>query len=146
MSLDERALAALRRTGGSDPDVYETRSGRRRKVWRVAGAVAAVLVLAWLAASVLRATPVEVATAEPVEGPGASTVLNASGYVVARRLATVSSKVTGRIESVLFEEGVSVEAGQELARLDSAATLTVFRVAERQQDAARRRLTETAKV
>jgi len=143
MSLDEKALAALRRTDGSDPDVYETRSGRRRNLWRVAGAAAAVLILAWLAASALRATPVEVATAEPVEGPGANTVLNASGYVVARRLATVSSKVTGRIESVLFEEGVSVEAGQELARLDSAATLAVFRVAERQQDAARRQLTET---
>jgi RND family efflux transporter MFP subunit len=143
MSLDEKALAALRRTGEPAADVYETRSDRRRRLWRIAAAAAAVVILAWLAASLLRATQVEVATAEPAEEPGATTVLNASGYVVARRLATVSSKVTGRIESVLFEEGVSVEAGRELARLDSAAALAVFRVAERQQDAARRQLTET---
>ena len=38
-------------------------------------------------------------------------MLNASGYVVARRLATVSSKVTGRVSEVLFEEGAEVEDG-----------------------------------
>jgi RND family efflux transporter MFP subunit len=55
-------------------------------------------------------------------------VLNASGYVVARRLATVSSKVTGRIDEVLFEEGASVQQGQVLARLDPSTTRAQFDV------------------
>src|ERR1041384_7225956 len=46
-------------------------------------------------------------------------VLNASGYVTARRQATVSSKVTGKVIEVLVEEGMKVEAGQVLARIDS---------------------------
>jgi HlyD family secretion protein len=49
-----------------------------------------------------------------------SAVLDASGYVIARRRATVSAKVTGKIEEVLVEEGMAVEAGQVLARLDDA--------------------------
>src|SRR5439155_5213005 len=48
------------------------------------------------------------------------TLLNASGYVTARRQATVSSKVTGKVIEVLVEEGMKVEAGQVLARLDSS--------------------------
>lgn len=44
--------------------------------------------------------------------------LVASGYVVARRQATVSAEITGRIREILFEEGTEVEAGQVLARLD----------------------------
>lgn len=50
-------------------------------------------------------------------GPEAS-VLDASGYVVARRMATVSAKITGRVLDVLIEEGMRVEEGQILARLD----------------------------
>ena len=50
----------------------------------------------------------------------AATVLNASGYVVARRKATVSSKVTGRVVEVHIEEGMRVEKGQVLAVLDSS--------------------------
>ena len=44
--------------------------------------------------------------------------LVASGYVVARRQATVSAEITGRISEVLIEEGAVVEQGQVLARLD----------------------------
>lgn len=47
-----------------------------------------------------------------------ATGLVASGYVVARRQATVSAEITGRISEVLIEEGAVVEAGQVLARLD----------------------------
>ena len=45
--------------------------------------------------------------------------MNASGYVTARREATVSSKVTGKVIEVLVEEGMKVEQGQVLARIDS---------------------------
>lgn len=47
-------------------------------------------------------------------------VLNASGYVVARRIATVSAQLTGLITEVMVEEGLRVEEGQVLARLDDA--------------------------
>ncbi len=46
--------------------------------------------------------------------------LVASGYVIARRRATVSSDITGRLEEILVEEGDAVEEGQILARLDDA--------------------------
>ena len=47
-------------------------------------------------------------------------VLNASGYVTARRRATVSSKVTGKVLEVFVEEGKAVR-GQVLARLDDSS-------------------------
>ena len=52
-------------------------------------------------------------------GPGA--VLNASGYVTARRRATVSSKVTGKVVEILSKKGSAVKPGQVLARLDDCA-------------------------
>jgi len=51
-------------------------------------------------------------------GGGSASVLDATGYVVARRMATVSSKITGKVREVLIEEGQKVEAGQVLATLD----------------------------
>jgi RND family efflux transporter MFP subunit len=45
-------------------------------------------------------------------------ILNASGYITARRIATVSSQITGLITEVSVEEGMLVERGQVLARLD----------------------------
>jgi RND family efflux transporter MFP subunit len=50
---------------------------------------------------------------------GAS-LLDASGYVVARRRATVASKVTGKVLEVMLEEGQKVTAGQVIARLDDS--------------------------
>ncbi len=90
----------------------------------------------------LAAAPVPVQTVI-VESPAADgAVLNASGYVVARRLATVSSKVTGRIAEVLFEEGATVEQGQVLARLDDATARADHEVAARSLEAERRNLRE----
>lgn len=70
-------------------------------------------------------------------------VLNSSGYVTARRQATVSSKITGRVAEVLIEEGMVVEEGQVLARLDDANIRTVYRLAEAQLESTRRSLDET---
>jgi len=74
---------------------------------------------------------------------GAGTVLNASGYVTARRQATVSSKFTGRVTEVLIEEGMAVEEGQVLARLDDANLRPQFALAEAQLLSARRGAAET---
>ena len=68
-----------------------------------------------------RDTAPEVKTAPVVaigNGGGSASVLDATGYVVARRMATVSSKITGKVREVLIEEGQSVAAGQVMATLD----------------------------
>jgi RND family efflux transporter MFP subunit len=82
-----------------------------------------------------------VARAQSTSGP--ATLLNASGYVTARRAATVSSKVTGKVIEVLVEEGKRVEAGQVLARLDSANVEASLKLAEAQLESARTALEET---
>jgi RND family efflux transporter MFP subunit len=67
---------------------------------------------------------VQVRTAEAAVRTGAAgapnAVLNASGYVTARRRATVSSKVTGKVMEIFVEEGKAVKRGQILARLDDS--------------------------
>lgn len=45
-------------------------------------------------------------------------ILNASGYITARRKATVSAEITGRIVEIFIEEGTVVEKGQIVAQLD----------------------------
>ncbi|HEV2455699.1 MAG TPA: efflux RND transporter periplasmic adaptor subunit [Verrucomicrobiae bacterium] len=59
-------------------------------------------------------------------------VLNSSGYVTARREATVSSKVTGKVVSILIEEGMKVTNGQILARLDDSNVRAALDVARAQ--------------
>jgi len=81
---------------------------------------------------------------EAVSGGGASrTVLNASGYVTARRQATVSSKVTGKVVEVFVEEGKRVQNGQVLARLDDTNIKAGLRLAEAQLNSAKSVLDET---
>ncbi|ANB17139.1 efflux RND transporter periplasmic adaptor subunit [Dokdonella koreensis] len=62
-----------------------------------------------------------VAVAPAAAGSGATAVLQATGYVTARRQATVSAQITGTLTEVLIEEGERVEAGQVLARLEDTA-------------------------
>jgi RND family efflux transporter MFP subunit len=140
MALDKAALESLRLERDPDAGKYRQRGGSRRKLWYVLAAVAVVAaVLAWRAFS--GAVPVQTVTVEsPTSASGA--VLNASGYVVARRLATVSSKVTGQVAEVLFEEGAEVEAGQVLARLDRSTVEAQLNVAASNAEAARRNLRE----
>ena len=69
-------------------------------------------------------------------------VLNASGYVTARRRATVSSKITGKVIEVNVEEGMAVKEGQVLARLDDSNARAALALAEAQTDAARRAVAE----
>ncbi len=111
--------------------------------------VAAVLVVAGGAAAwwSLRPRPVLVRTAEVAAGgetkQGAATVLNASGYVTARRQATVSSKITGKVIEVLVEEGMKVEKDQVLARLDATQITQALGLAEARLAAAERSTEET---
>ncbi|MFP5378507.1 MAG: efflux RND transporter periplasmic adaptor subunit [Vicinamibacteria bacterium] len=91
-----------------------------------------------------RERPIEVevaAVTERAAGAQAS-VLNASGYVTARRRATVSSKITGRVVEVNVEEGMAVRECQVLARLDDSTPRALLALAESQVEAARRAVRE----
>ena len=74
---------------------------------------------------------------------GGQTVLNASGYVTARRMAVVSSKVTAKVLEVLIDEGMEVREGQVLARLDASNVERSLRLAEAQLASAKSVLAET---
>lgn len=90
-----------------------------------AGAVllAAIGAVAWYQLTGNEAVAVTVVTAERAseeQSVGRGSILDASGYVIARRQATVSSKVTGKVVEILIEEGQRVEQDQIVARLDDA--------------------------
>jgi RND family efflux transporter MFP subunit len=106
---------------------------------------AAVGAAAWVWLRAPRALPVQTATV--VEAAAASNggpaVLNASGYVTARRRATVSSKITGKVVEVLVEEGMAVKTGQVLARLDDTTLRRYLELAEAELAASRRAAAET---
>jgi RND family efflux transporter MFP subunit len=68
-----------------------------------------------------RPIPVHVAQAVASSSdPSAGAVLQATGYVTARRQATVSAQITGTLTAVLIEEGDHVKEGQILAKLDDS--------------------------
>lgn len=139
MALDKAALDSLRLEREPDQGKYQERGRSRRWLWIGLGLVVLVAAaLAWRGSN--SAVPVQTVTIEAPSANGA--VLNASGYVVARRLATVSSEVTGRVIEVLFEEGTAVDAGQVLARLDGATVRAQYDVATSSLEAARRNLRE----
>src|SRR5690606_22125018 len=88
----------------------------------------------------LRDDRIPVSTAPVVaigQGGGNASVLDATGYVVARRMATVSSKITGRVQEVLIEEGQRVAEGEVMARLDPVDAQAQHDLAEAQLAAAR---------
>ncbi len=141
MSLDKAALESLRLDRATDPERYRDSPVRRHRLWIAAAVVLAVgAIVAWRLVN--SAVPVKTVTVEAPAGAADGTVLNASGYVVARRLATVSSKVTGRITEVLFEEGARVQEGQLLARLDASTAQAECDVAQKTLEASRRDLRE----
>ena len=137
MSSSKPTLDGLRIERGAEREPQS-------KSWLV---VAAVVVLLALGAAIWwhsRAGAVEVQTAMARDsGGGERTVLNASGYVTARREATVSSKVTGKVTEVLIEEGMKVKASQIVARLDDSNVKASLDVAQAQLESAKAALAET---
>jgi RND family efflux transporter MFP subunit len=89
-----------------------------------------------------RAIEVQVASVTQRAAGQQAAVLNASGYVTARRRATVSSKITGKVTEVNVEEGMAVTAGQVLARLDDSATKAALGLAQAQVAAAEHAVAE----
>jgi len=111
---------------------------RARRRWVVVAAVVVVLaaVAVWLAVGPLAPPTVRTALVRAGASGAAGSVLDASGYVTARRQATVSAKITGKVTEVRIEEGMRVEEGAVLARLDDTETKAQLALARAQLAAA----------
>jgi HlyD family secretion protein len=120
----------------------------RPGVVRAIGWLVLVLLLAgaggggWVWATRERPLDVQVAPVTERATGTQAVVLNASGYVTARRRATISSKITGKVVEVNVEEGMAVREGQVLARLDDSNPKAALAFAEAQVEAARRNIAE----
>jgi RND family efflux transporter MFP subunit len=122
------------------------RAPRRTGRWLF---VAVVVLLAvggglWVSLARSQKPTVRIAVARAPTGqtPGAGSVLDASGYVTARRQATVSATITGKVTEVLIEEGQRVEEGAVLARLDDTEVKAQLALSRAQLAAARTQVAE----
>ena len=106
--------------------------GVPRWVWILLATVVVLALLGGAAWWFLGGRPLAVKTAAataPRAGGGAGAILQATGYITARRQATVSTQLTGTLTEVLIEEGDRVEKGQVLARLEDGAVRATLNVA-----------------
>ena len=120
-------------------------TGSRRWIWWMA--VAFVVIgaggAAWFVYTLPEAVVVSVATAEPAPAQVSEergSILDASGYVIPRRQATVSSKITGKVVELLIEEGQVVARDEIVARLDDTNYRAAWAQAEAQLGQARANL------
>lgn len=115
---------------------------RRRRPWKTI--VFAVLVLAAAAVAgyrMLTAPPtVEVTTVASAYPSQNFTLLNATGYVVPQRKASISSKAQGRLEWLGVLEGSVVKKDEVIARLESKDVRAAFQQAQAQERVARANL------
>jgi RND family efflux transporter MFP subunit len=117
-----------------------------RRYWLIGGTLGALVLLGvgWWAFAGAKALPVHVAAARPIPGGAAAgaSVLDATGYVTARREATVSAQITGTVTAVLIEEGDHVKAGQVIGRLDDTAQRAALAQAQAALNSAQAQLTQ----
>lgn len=113
------------------------------RVWAIGAVGLIAALLAWYALSRDGAPAVAVATVRAMSDMSQSgSVLDASGYVTARRQATVSAKITGKVSEVLIEEGMQVAAGQVLATLEDNEARAQVELARAQLAAAQSQVEE----
>jgi RND family efflux transporter MFP subunit len=118
----------------AEPDAKSDPGGSGSGRGRLLAIVVLVLLLAGAAAFWALSRPgassirVAVARALPPSpgNAGGASILDASGYVVARRQATVSAKLTGKLEQLFIEDGQHVKAGEILARLDDTNAMAAL--------------------
>jgi RND family efflux transporter MFP subunit len=140
---DKKALLGqLRIERGAEPPS----PGPTRRPAIIAAVVALVALAGvgiWLVSSSHAGVPVHTAAAQALAAGGAgASVLDATGYVTARREATVSAQITGTVTQVLFDEGDHVKAGQVMARLDDTAQRAALAQAQAQLQSAQAVLTQ----
>ena len=116
-----------------------------RKLILFGAAVVIVGVFSWVFLSEDELKEVTTFTVKSLQmsDSSATSILDASGYVVARRRATVSSKMTGKVMKVFIEEGMYVEEGQLLAQLDDSTMIADLNYSQSQLNEAKRVLNRT---
>ena len=116
-----------------------------RKLLLFGAAVVIVGVFSWVFLSEDELKEVTTFTVKSLQmsDSSATSILDASGYVVARRRATVSSKMTGKVMKVFIEEGMYVEEGQLLAQLDDSTMIADLNYSQSQLNEAKRVLSRT---
>lgn len=120
------------------------------RVWLVAGAVLLLMATAaaifWHYRGNVRPATAPARGAQPARDvrpahqPPIHATLEATGYVTARREATVSARIAGQVKAVLVEEGEKVKQGQLLARLNSDQLAAQYRLQQAQLEAAKSKL------
>jgi RND family efflux transporter MFP subunit len=118
------------------------RSGKRKKLFFWLALLLAILLIGLLYVEGIftPAVSVEVASVVQMYPSQTFTLLNASGYVVAQRKASVASKVTGLLVSMTVEEGSRVKKGQIIARLENEDVTAAKHQAEANLNVARHNL------
>ena len=118
------------------------RSGKRKKLFYWLALLLAILLIGFLYLEGIftPAVSVEVASVVQMYPSQTFTLLNASGYVVAQRKASVASKVTGLLVSMTVEEGSRVKKGQIIARLENEDVTAAKHQAEANLNVARHNL------
>ena len=103
-----------------DRDAKPKQKNKNKLLWPLVGL--GILVLAGggalYAARSDPAMPIGFALARAPEAGKSASLLDASGYVVARRQATVAAKITARVVEIMIEEGQHVARDQIMAKLD----------------------------
>jgi len=138
--VDERNLLGELRIDRSARDGHEAAS---RAPW-----LAVAVIVLGLAAGIAwwwsnsRVIEVRTVTASAPSAGESGAVLQATGYVTARRLATVSAQIVGTLTEVLIEEGDQVEKGQILARLEDSSYRAYLNSARASLNAAQARVAE----
>jgi RND family efflux transporter MFP subunit len=133
MANEELSQLKIDKTAG----IYQPRK-RRKLLYLIGAAIALILAgILYMQGVFAPAVKVEAASVTQMYPSQTFTLLNASGYVVAQRKAAVASKVTGRIISLLVEEGSTVKKGQVIARLESDDVAAARDQAKANLDAAR---------
>ena len=119
-------------------------SARRYGIGAALLALAALLAAGGYALFGPKPLAVHTAAARPIPGGAAASasVLDATGYVTARREATVSAQITGTVTAVLIEEGDRVKEGQVLGRLDDTAQKAALAQAQAALQSAQALLTQ----
>jgi RND family efflux transporter MFP subunit len=118
------------------------RPQKKRRLFRLSAGILLVLVLAvlYFRGVFTPAVEVEPANVSMIYPAQSFTILNASGYVVAQRKASVASKVTGRLVSLAVEEGSRVRKGEIIARLENEDVLALRNQAEANLNSSRHTL------
>jgi RND family efflux transporter MFP subunit len=140
-SVDTSELLKQLRIDRRDPEIPRSRARR----FVLVGCLLLVLAGGLLWGALTRPEPPTVRTAATraaSQEPVVNSVLDASGYVTARRQATVSAKITGKVAEVLIEEGMRVQEGAVLARLDDTEARAQLALAKAQLTATRAQLAE----